>query len=383
MNPVFIFLTLLTLFSPSPTTGNNAAEQTDGKLRIVWNEKSCRFVTGGVYARVKCLSNHRLALVYSAGDGVYFRTKPLQDEQWSGEILVSRDEKNQYNYTNSELIELSNGTLLYTWNARPKSQSGVPYKIMQKESRDKGKTWSGEKDIYVAGNTSAEGCWEPAYLQIPSGELQIYFANEKTTPKGEQNITMFRSFDNGKTWGSEETAVCYRKGFRDGMPVPVCLPENRGIAVAIEDNGICGTFKPVIIHSPLEKSWSGGTIDGENPNRRRALRKDCQLASNIYAGAPYLLVLNTGETVLSFQSGEGRTPSDTHVHSVMQVYIGDRNAENFADKSTPFENIPADAATLWTSLCQIDNNTILAVASISGHPKHNGIWIVTGKIVRK
>ncbi len=368
--PVLLFL----FFSFS------AGAYEDG-IRIAWDYRECKFQTGGVYARIKQLRNGDLVLVYSQGTNVYIKKKPAGDRYWGIPVNVAGDVKGLYNYTNSELIELESGRLLYAWNARPKISGSVPYKIMIKASDDGGKTWNSETDVYMAGNTPEYGCWEPVFLQLPSGELQLYFANEFTVPVHDQNITMLRSFDGGQTWGEPEV-VCYRKGSRDGMPVPVYLQENKGIVLAIEDNGIEGFFKPVIIHTAVEDNWKSGTVTGIHPSRWHALRSDYRLPSDTYAGAPYLIQLSGKETLLSVQSTEGRNTPWTHDHSIMQVYIGDSEAKNFSRKSTPFAFLPASANALWNALCQVNDSTVMAVSSIGGLSENNGIWTASGKIIR-
>jgi hypothetical protein len=347
---------------------------------LVWDSDMGQFVNSGVYARIKKLSNHNLALVYSAGPNVYLRIKKEGYSAWGSAIEVARDVNNQYNYTNSELIELANGSLIYTWNARPKEENVNPYKIMLKTSDINGLIWRNEQTVYTAGTNSGTGCWEPALLQLPHGEIQLFFANEAPyTQSNYQNISLLRSFDNGATWSGNPVIVSYRAGKRDGMPVPVYLQDEKGIVLAIEDNGINGTFKPVIVHSGVSDNWTN-PVPANSPHRWHALHPDYQLASNIYAGAPYLIQLHNKETVLSVQSGEGRQTPNTLDHANMQVYIGDAEAKNFARKSTPFAALPERARALWSSVCQINDSTVVAVASIEGLAQNNGIWISTGRI---
>jgi hypothetical protein len=51
-------------------------------------------------------------------------------------------------------------------------------------------------------------------------------------------------------------------------------------------------------------------------------------------------------------------------------------------KTTPFPDLPEAACALWGSLCQTDDDTLIAVSDINGLPEKNGIWIVTAKIRR-
>jgi len=344
--------------------------------RICWDYSTQRYVNGGGYARAQLLTTGNLALVYSSGSDIYFRNSSNKGTTWTSPVTVSSN--SLYNYTNAELLELQNGWLLYTWNARPKVEGVNPYKIMCKLSKDKGHTWVSERDLYTADNIFENGCWEPKAMQLPGGEIQVYFANEAPyTSSSEQDISMVSSTDNCENWTAAKT-ICFRAGRRDGMPVPVYLKNNKGIAMAIEDNGINGTFKPVIISTT--NNWGNAPVLATSIYRKHALSTKDRLARSIYAGAPYLIQLTNSETLLSIQSTEGRGGSN-EVLANMQVYVGDSTANNFTNKSTPFPTLQAEGNALWNSLCQIDDSTVMAVASIANTTNQNGVWTVKGKIV--
>ena len=68
----------------------------------------------------------------------------------------------------------------------------------------------------------------------------------------------------------------------------------------------------------------------------------------------------------------------------MQVYVGDRSARHFRNRSTPLPNLPMDGNALWNSLAQIDEQTVIAVMTVRGVEQGgNGVWTVKGKIVKK
>ncbi|MDP4278513.1 MAG: sugar-binding protein, partial [Bacteroidota bacterium] len=344
--------------------------------RICWDYTTQRFATPGGYGRVVVLSTGKLALVYSCDYSIYYRTSSDKGITWSSPTTVGLN--NLYYYTNAELLELKNGLLLYTWNARPRVDGSCPYKIMYKLSKDHGLTWGGEYTLYAADNYFINGCWEPKAIQLPSGEVQVYFSNEAPyTNSSEQDISMISSSDNCYTWNPIKI-LSFRAENRDGMPVPVYLKNNKGMAMSIEDNGIDGLFKPVIITT--SNNWGNAPVLKDSPYRSQALSIKNRLASAVYAGAPYLIQLNNSETVLSTQSTEGRTGTN-EVKANLQVYVGDASAHNFTNKSTPFPNLEADGSALWNSLCQIDDTTIMAVSSIGGTNGQNGLWTVKGTIV--
>lgn len=208
-------------------------------IGVECDASTLRFVTAGVYARVKPIGDDRLALVYSAGPAVCMRTSDDRGDTWSAPQRIASDER--YNYTNSELTALQSGRLIYTWNARPRTAGEHPYKIMSALSDDGGRTWS-ISDVYEAGCRPSEGCWEPVVLQLPHGELQLYFANEAPyTHSREQEISMMRSHDEGASWSGPEQ-VAFRSGARDGMPVPISAPQ-RPHSRSHRGQRIGGTFQ--------------------------------------------------------------------------------------------------------------------------------------------
>lgn len=350
--------------------------------RIAWQWRERQFACRGAYARAKLLHNGSLVLVYGTARKVYIMKYNPELKTWGAKQLVAMDSAKNYDYTNAELTQLANGRLVYSWNARPLKDSGKPYKIMLKTSDDNGNTWQNEQDIYTAGTTFDEGCWEPVVMQIPSGETLLFYSDEYNVTQNRQNISVMRSTDNGTTWSGPHV-VSFRNTSRDGMPVPVWLKDGSGTAMAIEDNGMNGTFKPVIVFSPAGEDWRGKIVGGKSHRRWSALCKNEALAKDVYGGAPYLIQLSGGETLLSIQSGEGRETPSVLDHALMQVYVGNQHAKNFGLRTTPFANQNnSKISELWNSLCQIDENTVIAVSSISGMKEKNGIWTVTGKVVR-
>ncbi|MBR4994506.1 MAG: exo-alpha-sialidase [Alistipes sp.] len=343
------------------------------EYEIKWDATSLRHICGGVYARIKSVGDD-FALVYSAGPTAYIRWSSDECKNWSEPKEVARAEG--YNYTNCELLALKSGRLLYMWNARPQTET-LPYKIMAAISDDCGKSWS-EQTLYIADTSFSNGCWEPVALELPNGEIQLYFANESPYRQSdEQEITMLRSFDGGDSWSEPET-VAMRKGSRDGMPVPLYLPTSKEVVMAIEDNGLRGKFKPVIVRSA--DGWHDGCVGGDDPRREEALKEVWQLHDTIYAGAPYLISIGDKHTLLSVQSTEGRKGHD-HRFANMQVYVGDNEARNFRNGTAPMPELDADGSALWNSLCAINSHRVIAIMSVSKAPAgKNGIWVVEGEL---
>ena len=125
--------------------------------------------------------------------------------------------KARIHIANSELLQLSTGELLAACNYRPSVPEITPFAIAVCRSTDNGHTWSRPQVIYEAGPRFTDGCWEPCFLELPDGDVQVYFANEGPyTRSSEQQITVHTSHDKGLTWGDFRT-VCFRKDSRDPL----------------------------------------------------------------------------------------------------------------------------------------------------------------------
>jgi hypothetical protein len=348
---------------------------------IVWDQQTLRKVSSAEsgrnsgYGRMIQLTDKSLICVYeSSGSTVTVSSNDLGNNWSAPKTIAPRN--NGINMAVPDLIQLRNGSLIVFYNPRPIQQSPEKkFGISCKTSDDNGKSWSAEKVLYKADWQFENGCWEPSAVQMPNGEIQLFFANESDYRKtNEQNISMLRSLDNGDNWTKEREIASFSKGSRDGMPVPILLNDQKEVVFAIEDNGD-GNFKPAIIRNSLRTNWSEVVNQGSQ-NRSLALVE--KLEKKIYAGAPYLRQLKSGATILSYQGTEGRI--NDMKHAEMKVVIGDFNARNFSAKSVPFA-IPADKSCLWNSLAVLDDDTIVAVTSTNAFSDRSEIWMIKGHLI--
>lgn len=244
------------------------------------------------------------------------------------------------------------------------------------KSYDNGVSWKEDTLLYRAGWQFSNGCWEPSAIQLPSGEIQLFFSNEGIyTDSDEQNISLLRSFDGGKIWTSKPEIVSFRKGYRDGMPVPLYLPNKKEIIFSIEDNGL-GNFKPYIIRSSLSENWAS-TVTSFSHDREYALKDS--LDKMVYAGAPYLVRISNGNTLLSYQSTQFRQGKQDVGNAEMVVTVGDAEGLNFLNPSLPFKIAPTKVA-LWNSITVLKDNMIIALTSTNGY-NPVGVWMIKGKII--
>ncbi|MGV3538173.1 MAG: sialidase family protein, partial [Rufibacter sp.] len=329
--------------------------------RIAWDFTTLKRVSTGesgyhAYARLIQLHDKSLICVYESNGRIATVRSSDLGVTWSAPVIVAAKPAG-YNNTVPDIMQLRDNSILVSYNPRPHDplEPAKRFGIRTKKSYDGGLTWRDERLLYEAGYQFENGCWEPAPIQLPNGEVQVYFANEGPyTSSSEQNISMVSSNDGGLTWTSQPKTVSFRAGKRDGMPSPLLLQNGKDIVVAIEDDGV-GNFKPYTVRTTLANNWAT-PVTGSSSDRDNSLVDP--LGSSIYAGAPYIRQLKTGETIMSYQGTEGRT---NHLNnSEMKVVIGNSEAKGFNRKTVPFV-IPGNTNGLWNSLAVLDDGTVVAV----------------------
>jgi len=328
------------------------------------------------YARLTELKDSRLLCVYESDGSIWQVTSSDRGESWK-EAKIIAEKESGINMSVPDILQLHNGNLLLMYNPRPYDiDPSRRFAIRVKISSDNGATWGDAKEIYKAGYQFENGCWEPCAIQLPDGTIQLYFANEGVyTASDEQNISMLTSTDNGDTWSDDPKIVSFRAGKRDGMPVPLLLKGDQRIAVAIEDNGFVN-FKPYIITNTLEENWQT-TVLADSPNRIYAMKTPVK--NEVYAGAPYLKQLSTGETILSYQGTESRSGNSLN-DAIMKVMVGDDLARNFDGRTEPF-TIPIGKSGLWNSIAVLKDDTIIALTSTNAFGSGaTEIWMIKGKL---
>ena len=156
---------------------------------ITWDAGSVRLVAeNGEYRRMVRLDDGRIACVYDRDRRMWIRHGDERRTLWGAPVLVS--EEPECWLTNADMLPLRDGTLLYFWDERPVAALAFqhraappgrltrPFRIRMARSADRGRTWSPPRTIHTAGPSYQDGCWEPAAIQLPSGEIQVFFADE-------------------------------------------------------------------------------------------------------------------------------------------------------------------------------------------------------------
>lgn len=352
-------------------------------VRIAWDYSSMQQIAEkGGYPRLTRLKDSTLIVIYETRTGNIHLKKSIDngitwsapEEVFSKFVYASLDGKSTVvNIANPEIKQLQNGDIIIACNYRPVKAEIAPYTIVIRRSLDNAKTWLSPQNLYTAAPRFVDGCWEPSFLQLPNGELQVYFANENPYKKSdEQEISMVSSLDNGITWSQNLKTVSFRKDRRDGMPVPQIIGDE--IVMIIEDNNI-DRFKPYTVRTKISDNWSKPVL-ANSSNRDYSLVKHVQ--DSIYMGAPYFIKLPNGETLISYQTNENR--SNNWELSTLEVAVGNTSAKKFGRITQPFP-VPYDKEAKWNSLALWDNQTVVALASSNFKSKEVAPWLIKGHII--
>ena len=354
---------LILLIATTALTVSAARHEPYTTSRIFWDMGSRQTLfQGALYARMKELQDGRLIAVTNISDNIVVSFSSNKGLSWTTPATIATHPNMQHLF-DAEVVQLSDGTIIIPYNIgtnQPYSDDRH-YGVQLNISTDNGHSWGNPITVYTAGPDFGTGCWEPAILELPSGELHLYFSDESPFPgnNNDQCIQLTRSFDKGRTWSNVET-ISYRPGARDGMPVPVIIGDS--IIVTIEDSQWPGelTFVPVTLRSSIEENWRGITIPATSNRRNQVI--DYSWTPRTWGGAPYLCVLPWGETVLSRQAYH-----ESGSYDIMNqyVYIGDEQARGFKAISQPFpDNAESKVSVEWNSIAVVDTGVVIALGGV-------------------
>ena len=322
------------------------------------------------YPRIKKIADDRYILFYQdarVARNIYYSVSSDLKEWGLGlNLFASRSitvngESDTLCYSTCDATVLQNGDIMAIASFRSSRNfrrtnefNGLAMKI----SSDGGRTWGEEQIIYKGSN------WEPQILQLPDGEIQVYFTHggPKIQPQMEAGIpesemvpssgtAIIRSKDNGKTWDpyvmeppyaahrvSQQYAYT-KKGiqvFTDQMPCAILLNNTDTIALAMESMFVRdGEDVLYITTAYSDDNWAVGLgLDEEGPADKQ---------ENMWHGAaPYLRQFPSGETVLSYNQKR------------FQIRMGDSLAREFGDPL-----FPLNGTGRWGSLELIQSHIVV------------------------
>ena len=363
----------------------------DHKVRISWDGSSFSRVTSAYiankgyietdfyYPRIKRLSDGALLMSFmnhhygwdayamrSEDDGATWGPAYCIAHHYPAEYTDSHGVKKQDEivYVNPDFTELADGRLIMAFQWRYKGGYGDLPKtnencgIMISFSEDKGRTWSEPREAYRGR------CWEPAFLQLPSGEIQMYITSSQDIKDRTSfpRTIVIRSFDGGKTWQGKETCGIHdneaisrtfdERFAYDGMPSGVLLNDGAGIAVPLESwhGRLVLDVSPIIVKTTMEENWrcdQKKILEEGGPDypAKKQINKDLK------AYGPYGSKLPTGEVLVlcngTFKGVQG-----------VWVLVGDKLADNFHFATSAF-----NGGEYWGCIDYIGGNRVIASAA--------------------
>ncbi|WP_158825999.1 sialidase family protein [Mucilaginibacter lacusdianchii] len=353
------------------------------ELKIRWDsigKKISHDVYFAEYGRISRLNKDTLLLTYHCGskgnewDNIVLRRSFNNGKSWEKPKVVVPDSipRRYYGFSTPELLRLRNGWMLLAFTGRGRPDDSTHNNIQVCISKNAGHTWSKPQMIAIGRS------WEPGMVQLPNGEIQLFFSTELVSSKGaggrhEQKLMIMTSNDNGWHW-QQPKPVAFVKGRRDGMPVPVVLKNHKGIVAVFESVG--NPKSPCFIWSSEKAQFKYDSLATEQNGRRW-----CG-TSNVWGGAPYLVQLPSGETIISVQDDGGRKIDRFKgwKKSTMLVLVGNSMAQNFSQKSYPWPNLPVTDGAYFNSLFLKDDSTLVAVSTRNFKDERSEIWYKEGHI---
>lgn len=284
------------------------------------------------------------------------------------DMVNSGGEPDTRAYSTVDAVVLENGDILAFVSYRAtKGYTRFPQDdgLCMKRSTDGGRTWGPEQVLYTSIT------WEPFAMQLPSGEIQVYFTDSDHDWKpASSGVTMLRSLDNGNTWTTHCQVIRQyratatrkdgtpgtRKVWTDQMPSAVLLGDGKTILAAVESQDSTDHYHLTLVSD--DTNWATTlTGDKTGPARRRDNFRS--------GGGPYLAHFPSGETALSFQ---GQFFNIKLGLSTFESIVKARAFQPFGQKSS-----------LWGSMTTINPHTLYATAPYLDEKKDAGS-IMLGKM---
>lgn len=353
-----------------------------GDLRIAWDNATIRDITeipvinkgytetNIMYPRIKRLADGRLMMSFmnnTYGWEPYVAFSDDNGTTWHGATRLVEQVKGTSSagdddlvIVNPDFIQLADGTILLAYQRRWKKgyndldHTNENCYIEIISSADGGASWSAPRRIYTGR------CWEPAMLQLPSGEIQMYItdSNEVKYKRSQPCTTLIRSFDGGRTWQGKEhctykdgeiiSRTIDSRGSYDGMASAVRLDDGSLLLPVEVWSGVHKMDQtPVIIKTDAATNWRSDQSIRANGGPDYPAKK--QVNKDLTGYGPYICRLPSGHPLVLAGGAKYKGKPGAW------VLVGDRNGDNFGNASSPFEGY-------WGCIDYIgDNRVMMAV----------------------
>ncbi len=327
------------------------------------------------YPRIKRLSTGKYILFFQDGrwgPNIYYSFSDDGTNWGEPTVLfaahLTANNNFKRHYATADAIELANGDIVVAaifHVVRKDDASPAPSRflmtekgIVTKYSTDGGNTWSEQQTVYHGR------VWEPSFLQLPDGTLQMYLTHsapkdaiyrDKMGSHVSSGVAMLTSKDNGRTWAplaltypyiakriAQQKIYVNENGVQiltDQMPVAILLHDNETIVMATESlSGNGGTHYTSIIRShdffetTLEENEDG-------PEDRDNM---------VHIGAgPYIAQFPSGEIALSMA-----------VSAKMKIYLGnEKGTEFYLDRE--YNPLIHQSRGMWGDLFVTSSHTLM------------------------
>jgi hypothetical protein len=379
------FTTVPPVFPP-PVAGSIHADDlppvdnTSPTISINWEGTATRIshdVYFAEYGRIHRINASTLLLTYHCGgtgdswNNIALRRSEDNGATWgAAQIVMKTSTPGYYGFSDPDILVMKNGWLMLAYVGRGNPDDNGHDNVQIRISKDSGVNW-GDPKIVAAGRS-----WEPGMLQLADGDIEMFYSSEAKWWPGanpEQDILLINSTDNGDTW-SVPKQVAYASGYRDGMPTPLLLNNDKGIVYPIES--VNNSKSPFILWSSVDARWNYNGVGTTQNNRRWLATNDA-----IFGGAPFMVQLNTGETLLSMQEAGGRNIGSDWKKSTMLVFKGNSVAKNFSRITDPWPNLPTGEGAYYSSMFLKDQNTVVLVTTRNFVDDHSEIYWKEGHVV--
>ena len=361
-------------------------DDTIRNAKVIWDQAEHKISHDeyfAEYGRARRYNGDTVILVYHCGpkghewDNIAMRKSVDNGRSWSeARIIVKDDQQERYSgFSTPDLLVLKNKWLMLAYSGRGIPDDSTHNNLQIRISKDAGETWS-KPSIVALGRS-----WEPGMTQLPSGEIQLFFSNElvsskKAKGRHEQKVLLIRSTDNGASWTSPKM-VAFTPGTRDGMPVPLVLQDNKGIIIPVE--AVENMTSPEIIWTSMKANWNYASV-GTKENGRRWIGT----VDPVWGGAPTVIQMPSGETIISMQTELGRKLDrykGWKKNSVV-VMVGNSMAKNFGNLSYPYPNLPENEGRYFCSLFVLDADRVALLTTRNYPDSSSAVFWKAGKVIR-
>jgi len=360
-------------------------DDTIRNAKIIWDKQEKKLshdVYFAEYGRAKRYNGDTIFLVYHFGpkghewDNIGMRKSFDNGKSWTSmKTIVEDNQPKRYSgFSTPDLLVLKNKWLLLAYTGRGIPDDSVHNNLQVRISKDAGASWTAPA-IVALGRS-----WEPGMVQLPDGEIQLFFSNEILSAKAakgrhEQKVLMIVSKNNGLSW-SDPKLVAFTPGRRDGMPVPLVLKDHKGIIIPVE--AVENATSPEIIWSSEKANWNYKRT-GDKDNGRRWIAT----VDPIWGGAPCVVQMPGGETIISMQTELGRKLDrykGWKKNSVI-VMVGNSMAKNFGSLSFPYPNLPITEGRYFNSLFVLRDNRIALITTRNYPDSSSAVFWKEGRVI--